>query len=220
MKEIAVLRAQTAYILGPGQLARLPILDIVEGLKERYSFKTVPEPAQLLQPAATSPGNFIFGKFGDVTIEFFQVLEVQNFGTALAATCRTSTDDATAFLDDLLKWIAKSHRIERKGVWPPQFLSQMEVEIETTISTRLEAFRTVGDAISNLLRSYGQPAEYEPIGVSLHCDPSKTNIPVPAAFVFERRTGIAYDSNHYYSQAPLKTSDHRAVIQELERLVS
>ena len=219
MKEITVLRAQTAQVFKAGQLQRLPLFDLVEEIKDRYNFRTAPSPEQILQPAASAPARFVFGKFGKVTIETFEVLEAMAVGVGLAAACRTSTDDSGAFLDHLVGWLSTEYKIEREPIWPTQFQSQMEVVVEGSIAKRLEGFSSIGDAISRLLRGYGQAAMFEPIGISLHCDPGQTQIPIPGYFTFERRAGLAYDQNRYFSQSPLKTSDHKAVIEQIERLL-
>jgi len=44
--------------------------------------------------------------------------------------------------------------------------------------------------------------------------------PTPAAFTCERDgRGARYEENKYFSQAPLRTGDHKAVLTELEKIL-
>jgi len=219
MKDVSVLRAQVVQVIKSGQLARLPLLDIVEQIKERYKFHSVPSPQELLQPIQNTPSTFTFGKFRENTIETFQVLDLANVGTVLAVICRTSTSHAEQFLADVFDCVDNTSRIDRSSIWPVLFQSNLEVVMEASVASKLASFQPVAQVVSNLLKRYGIQAQYEPVGVSLHFDTAVQKQPLPAPFVFERRTGAPYSENRYYSQAPLKTEDHKALLEQVEKMI-
>jgi hypothetical protein len=41
----------------------------------------------------------------------------------------------------------------------------------------------------------------------------------PPKFILERRAGIPFDKERYYSSAPIKTQDHITLLEEIERSI-
>jgi len=79
---------------------------------------------------------------------------------------------------------------------------------------------SIGAAISDRLERTSQiRAGFQPYGFSLAPDASEIIGLKPPPFRVERRGGTSDSFNHYFSTAPLRTSDHLAVIEELENLV-
>src|ERR1019366_7101267 len=81
----------------------------------------------------------------------------------------------------------------------------------------------LAELVTGLVRGYGFTAcpDYEPSSFILFFDNSKfTNPPTFAgSFLVDRRAGAGYEENRYYSQAPLRTADHIALLNELEKLL-
>jgi hypothetical protein len=75
--------------------------------------------------------------------------------------------------------------------------------------------KRISKEVSNNLKL---PYEFQPGGVSLGIDPEEQRIPVPA-FSIERREGVAFSENKYFSAAPVSTDTHLALIEEFERAV-
>jgi len=61
----------------------------------------------------------------------------------------------------------------------------------------------------------GQPLRYEATGINLVYDHMTTSFG-PAAFSVQRREGVPFSDNKYYSAAPVKTQIHIGLIEELE----
>jgi hypothetical protein len=51
----------------------------------------------------------------------------------------------------------------------------------------------------------------------MHYDSAAMPVPRPPEFSFERRAGVIYASNEYFSSAPLRTADHIRILHELEK---
>ncbi|MCR6734369.1 MAG: hypothetical protein NVV83_09910 [Afipia sp.] len=77
----------------------------------------------------------------------------------------------------------------------------------------------MGDLISKMLATYGQTsAAYKVSAVKMHYDVSGTPLPHNPEFVFERRTGMPYGSQVYFSSSALRTEDHLKILSVMEDL--
>ncbi len=227
MKTNAVLRAQSVLFLKPNLLNSAPVFDLVDAIKDRYSFREVPSTQSLLNPPPNQPATFIHGKLPPartVTVENLEVLNYIPHATAISATSRRSTNDADLFLNDLIEFVGNEFHIDTKPMFPRTYQSQLEVILDGSVKERLDFLRPLGEAITNLLKNYGFGATppYDPTGFSMYFDATKATNPVTLATVFtvERRAGMPFEENKFFSQAPLKTSDHEAVLEQLEKLLS
>jgi hypothetical protein len=227
MKTNFVLRAQSVMSLKPNVFANVPVFDLVDAVKERYSFREVPSTQSLLNPPSNQPATFIHGRLPSkrtVTVENLQVLNYAPHSTVVSAISRKSTDEADVFLNDMADFVGKEFHIDTKPISPTTYQSQLEVILNSSVKERFDFLQQLGQSITNLLKTYGFSAAplYEPTGFSMHFDATKPTEPVTLATVFtvERRAQMPFDENKYYSQAPLRTSDHEAVLEHVEKLLS
>jgi|SRR5208283_5537810 len=93
--------------------------------------------------------------------------------------------------------------------------------VSRPIGHAFEQVRQIGEAITNLVEGYGLKTcpEFEVISFAMHFDTNEPTLgkPVPTPFAVERRVGSPYEENKFLPQAPLKTSDHKAVLERLRR---
>jgi hypothetical protein len=183
-----------------------------------------------LNPQANPAANFAWGKAEldngrSVTIEGLIVQNFVNLATTISVITRTSTDDSDAVLADLAKWVASNFDMDASSVLPTNYLSQAEVILDSSISEGGFSFlNKLATRLTDLLKGYGFSAcpPFETTALFLYYDTTKITVPPTLAlnFSIDRRAGAAFSENKYFSQAPLKTNDHRAMIEELERLLS
>ncbi len=228
MKSTSVLRAQSVVSLRANVFGNVPVFDLVDAVKERYGFRVTPSTEDLLNPQPNKPATFVAGKFRaktrSITIENLQVLNFPPISTSVSAITRTSTDDSDLLLTDLETWVSAEFGIDCTNVFPRTYQSHLEVIITGSLAERLFVFKSLGDAITNLLKSYGFSScpTFEPIGMSMYFDTTKQTAPPTLAtpFTFERRAAAGYEENKYFSQAPLRTDDHIAVLTQLEQVLA
>ena len=68
---------------------------------------------------------------------------------------------------------------------------------------------------------YGlRPFKFDFGGLSLATDPTLYAGRKPVAFTLARRVNAPYSEKFFYSSAPLKTDDHVALLQQLEKALS
>jgi hypothetical protein len=220
MKSTTVLRAASFRSLGPRLLDPVILAELIEAVKTRYNFRQVPTVVE----ASEKPANFGYGeiKRGDSLIVIEQLL-VSYLGsvTSVGASTRTSTDDADFFLDDALKWISERYHLDIAPVFAPAYHSSLEIVFSEAISRRFQELRPIGQQITNLVKSYGQQncPDFELEGLSMHFEINPTLLPSPLPFSVQRRAGSRYAENKYFSQAPLRTGDHKAVLEQFEKVL-
>lgn len=219
MKISSTIRAQSIRTLKPRIFDPFSGFQLVEEVQEQYHFKQAPTPQEITNSA---PSNFVFGKIrnGDqeIAIEGMTITYFGNFATVVTAWTRTSTDDADFFLDSISKWMAEKHDLDLAPTLPMNYFSQLEVVLEKTLQKRLEGLQRFGESIGGLLRAYGfkDYPDFEPTGFSMHHDGTKPER-YAGSFSLERRAGASFESNKYFTQAPLKTFDHVALIEQIEK---
>jgi hypothetical protein len=221
MKSIIVLRAASFRSLGPRLLDPVILAELIEAVKTRYNFRQVPTVAE----ASEKPANFGYGeiKRGDslIVVEQLLVSYLGNSVTSVGASTRTSTDDADFFLDDTLRWISERYHLDIAPVFAPAYHSSLEIVFDESISRRFQELRPIGQAITNLVKSYGQQncPDFELEGLSMHFEINPALLPSPLPFSVQRRAGSRYAENKYFSQAPLRTGDHKSVLEQLEKIL-
>jgi hypothetical protein len=218
MNSFKVLRAAAFRGLKPRLFDAVIPLELIEAVKNKYGFTKAPGPNE--------PLDFQLGKLPEgnrvITVEQF-VLTFLTQVTSLGAATRTSTDDADFFLEHLIEWASKEFSLDSTRPFPPAYHSQVEFSFDKPLSSRFEEVRGIGRAITNIVKGYGlkQCPEFEFGGFSMHFDPDEPALPkpVPTPFAIERRVGSPYEENKYFSQAPLKTQDHKAILEQLEKIL-
>jgi hypothetical protein len=217
MKSVHTLRAAAFRGLRPRLFDRVIPQQLLEEIKEEYAFT---------QADIVPDGfRFTFGKFkkGAAQIYLEQVL-IQYFGieaTSIGAMTRSSTDDVDSFLDHFIPWMKQRYGIDEKRQSSPAYHSQLEFVLDKVLSDKFKPLQTIGEMIAKLMQDYGVDCPtFEMTSLSMHFDQTQYRLkPLPLAFAVERRVGVPFAENKYYSTAPLKTSDHKALLEYLEKIL-
>lgn len=223
MESFSVIRASAFRALKPWLFEKVIPLELISAVKQKYQFVT-PDAAAFSQNA---PVDFQAGKFQHngqiVGVEQFIVTYVGNRATSLGVSTRISSDASDAFLDSLIQWAAKEYGLDAKEVLPRSYFSQVEFVPSRPLSSHFTELGEFGEAITSYVQGYGLEncPSYEFGGFSMHFDLVKHDnmTPRPQPFAIERRVGSSYDERKYFSQAPLRTQDHKAVLERLERIL-
>jgi hypothetical protein len=224
MKSFTVLRAAAFRGLKPQLFETVAPLELIEGVKRKYEFLKFPSLER-----ANEPFDFQVGKLKHgsrvLKIDQFVVSYIGTEATSIGAASRTSSNDADLFLDDLIDWFSKEFDLDVSIRFPSAYHSQAEFVLseKARLSNRLKELSELGKGITNIIHGYGSTKcpEFELNTLAMHFDLTNTTLPKPIAtpFSFERRVGTPYDENKYFSQAPLKTQDHKAVLEQLEKIL-
>jgi hypothetical protein len=186
--------------------------DLVKDLRARYSFLTAPKDDDLFtdppKGAELKHGKLVF-KDETVVIDKLVI-----FNDGIAVDTTSSTDNSDRFLDDLLEWAKDGLPKAQIGV--RYYLSHVEMRMSKPLGDYVHHFRSIGENITALLKSYGiMVPQYEPTALNLHFDQLGKVSPIPGVFYIDRRQGRPFSDNLWFSQAPLRTGDHVALLRHL-----
>ena len=94
------------------------------------------------------------------------------------------------------------------------------MRLDSPLGVYVPKFRTIGEQLTVLLKERYEieVPSYEVSTIHLHFDLVGKLNPQPAAFLVERRLNVPYSHNVWFAQAPLRTTDHVAILQKLESL--
>lgn len=214
---LSVLKARVLWFMDIQELnprGRSLFPEVVDALESKYDFQRVPKSASDLSKEGGI--ELVQGSFEVRPNEFIDV-NFTVFNDGVMADTRSSTKDSEAFLGDLFDFLAKgtfgieySPDLIRKKACISEILIQTEKSLHT-INPNLSKFANRLNELSG-----GKYPQFDISGVIFRTDQT---VPFPPApFQFERRVGVSFSENRYYSQAPFDTDEHRALLQEFESL--
>jgi hypothetical protein len=215
MELIAVSLARVVAFLELNAIDPRGLTSVSESLKalsERYAFEKTP---QSIAELDFSKGvELSSGRLGDIRID-----KVTLFANAISIDTHSSTDDAESVLADVIDW-AKDFA---GGVVVPNrqgrvsniiFRSDLKIaELHTVLSG---IATTVSSYVSGVLR---QQFSFEPSAIFIGCDHTQTSL-TPVAFSVDRRSGVPFSDNSYFSVAPVPTKLHIELIEQLEKALA
>jgi hypothetical protein len=195
----------------PGGQLYLP--EAFEKVKQRYAFTIVP---QIDEPAKDGWG-FLIGKYDNA-----QIQEMRIYSDGIIVTSSSNMDILDRFLIDLLKWSETELGLITTGLAKPEkhYESCLIVRADTDLSKVYNPNEKLSKIFSEYLdvNVVGRPP-YQLTGLVAECDPeTNKNQRRPHRFSIERRVGMPFKSNVYYSWAPLTTNAHLALLQQMESL--
>jgi hypothetical protein len=215
MKLLSVVLARTAWLFDFGQFnpKGLNLWPVCERLIEKYHFAAHPKHLLDLdedKSLAFKVGSFTNAKRESVTINF----SIYNNG--LAVDAYSSTDDSADFLQQVTGFVATEFGL----IIPPDVyrlsLSQLEVESEFALSAVHPALLTIAQTLSSCASTVdGKPRNFDFGALQLWAEDWNPTT-APAYFRFERKIGQPFSSNHYFSQAALKTQEHFELLKLFE----
>jgi hypothetical protein len=135
-----------------------------------------------------------------------------------------TTEDADIILDDIISLMEGTygfHDLAKRG--DRVYGSSLIVEFDEAVEQYISVFEGIEKLITPAYKSaFNIKQEVKIERFAFACDP--TELPAAkaqfvASFTIERRAGHPFDENRYFCGAPLKTSDHIALIEAIERVM-
>jgi len=186
-------------------------------LAARYEFRKFPGIEQLLS-------NQEFQTFGVGKFQDCQIQELRIYGDGVIVDSKSDTDLLDAFLDDFIAWFLSEFKLQFVQPHMPERHHESTVTVRTTkkISSLLTGFGAVSAELNKLLAKENyKPRTFLASGFNLDADPAqKGSRRKEMRFVFDRKANAPYEDGLYYSQCPLPTKDHLALLDFIESLAS
>lgn len=194
---------------------QLYVPDAVEKLALRYKFVKYPTLAELGE--RRNALSFGVGKFADTQISKF---EVYNDGFVVEA--KTNSKVLDAFMDEVVAWSAETFGFRVAGNSKPErhHESTLIVTAGTDIAKAFAPRAEIVEALNKALGKEGYaPRKFQAAGMIMSPDPTaEGSKKIEPRFLIDRRMGLPFAENVFYSQAPLPTDDHLAVLERVEDL--
>lgn len=206
----AIAQIET-FELNPKGLIFLP--DFVRAIIEEFQFQKFPKTIEEIDEAKGI--EFAVGKFKELSIKRFSI-----FPKATVVETRSSTDDSKKILHEILTWASSKFHANYKSGMIKKWLYVSSL----TFKSDILLMDTIGGALSNLSgnvssaieEAIGENLEYRPAAINLTHDLLVRKYPL-APFTIQRRAETPFSENKYFSEAPLPTNSHIAILEKLEQ---
>jgi len=185
--------------------------DIVQEIAQHYNFHKSPK---TLEEFDDSKGvEFLEGKIGGRVIQKFTI-----WNTLLVVETRSSTADSKQILEEMLEWGAAKfglnyHRgMIRRFAYISNLTFYSDVPLLSVSPALTKLAKKTTQALSEI---WQEPIQYEPVNFVVGHDPMARKYPI-APFSITRRAESKFSENKYFSEAPLPTDTHLALLEEFE----
>lgn len=185
--------------------------ELAQKVLQRYSFVKFPNVDDLQRESQT----FGLGKFQELQVD---ELKVYSDGVIVSGKCNTGMLEA--FVADLFGWIKAEFGLEELSILKPEmhFESGLLFRPKVDITTILSPPKRVANLIERTMLEATQE-EYQPTTIYFEADTvGLSGRRRPNRFTVERRIGLPFSANVFYSQAPLRSESHFALLEGLEAL--
>lgn len=217
MKFICTKLARTIWVVDMNHLnvEGRSLLDLFQGIGKRYRFGRYPQGLTDYNKEGAlefNSGTFLKGANADLRVG----LTIYNNG--LAADSLSSTDNSEAFLQDIAAWAAKKHSfnfdsalIKRKS-----HISQIEVQFENELPLVNPKLNFLPEKLySQIVPFDGTLMEYRFGGISSWTEDLQKERSLNS-FRLERKWNTPFETNIYFSTAPMTTQQHVSILNEIE----
>jgi hypothetical protein len=189
--------------------------DLVEALVKKYRFVKYPQKPE--EFVAQNGITFEMGEANGTVID-----KISIFPGGVALDTRKGTNVSEELLAETLQWAAEEFDLHfrpefiRRKVYVGTLLVQSDVAlIEVN-----PALQRIAEIVSKQVSGdTGRNLVYVPASLGIGYDKQTTTF-TPSAFTVERREGVPFSDNVYFSNAPLPTQLHLQLLAEIENAVT
>lgn len=184
---------------------------------EKYSFQSYPKSIAETDDAQKA---FIFktGTFqaGQDAI----VVNLSLYNDGIVAESWASTEKTDAFLGEVLHTAAVRYGLvyTPEMVRTKQYVSEVTIRLDYSLSRLNPQFASFSEELTTIFRKHNLP-HFEPTGILFGQDSSGTSYK-PPSFVIERKAGVPFNANRFWSKSPFTTTEHLNMLREFEKLLT
>lgn len=193
------------------------LLDALNAIAKRYRFAKFP--AHLLDYDQRGGLSFLSGTFDRDGRDIRVGLTV--FTNGIQGDTLSSTDDSEAFLQDVREWLAGAFdfAIEDELITAKAYQSQLEVQMQGNVASLNPRLGEFAEYLSDkAIGIDGKKHKFAVGGFLIFPNDIGANA-APHPFRFERKYGVPFDDNVYFTQAQVRTGEHVEMLEKLEKLL-
>lgn len=211
MELIAVQLARVAAfleILSLDPKGQTTVPEGIAGFAKRYAFQKSPQ--SVAEMDFQKGVQFAAGRHRNVAIE-----QIQLFNNGIAIDTRSSTDNCLLILQDILDNVMSTMGVS-VGPTKRHFVSQIAFRSDLKLSLLHPMLQPIADRLgAETSSALNHPIIFEPTAILIGPDTSQLKL-TPSMFSIERRIETPFGENTYFSGAPLTTTEHFELIEEVE----
>ncbi|MGH9682195.1 MAG: hypothetical protein ACRD4S_01075 [Candidatus Acidiferrales bacterium] len=183
--------------------------DLVKALVARYDFQKFP---QSVQDFDEEKGvTFAVGHFAGTVIEEFII-----YTYGLMLDTRTSTKESKRLLEEAMHWASKELGLACKPAKRWQYASQLTFYSKLLLTNGHSAFRRLAEGTAKAVNeTLGENRTYELTSIFIDYDQLERKHAL-GRFSIQRRDNTPFSENKYFSDAPLPTDLHIALLEQFE----
>ena len=215
MQLTSVLLARYFGLIQTGELnlnGDLYYPEMIKALVAQYGFIKYPTDFDTLDESKGI--EFIGGRSGKRVIEKLVILDSGIY----LDTCANTATSQELWLE-LMEWAVQTlgATFEPGMVKRHVYVSNVTFHSEAPILAVNPFLETIASVVTGEVeKNYKKRLAYESAGISIHFDMESTKLGT-AAFTVQRRDGVPFRENKYFSSAPLKTDLHLELLQQWEK---
>lgn len=186
--------------------------DFIRAVAERYKFQKFPKNFE--ETSEEKGVVFEEGKSGNIVIQKFTI-----FQTLLAIETRSGTTDSKRVLEEMLLWGAAKFGLN----YTPDTIKRFAYVSDLTFHSDVPLLDAACDPFvalaartsAALSEIWQEPIQYYPANLAVAHDPMARHYGI-APFSITHRAETRFSENKYFSEAPLPTDMHIALLEEFE----
>jgi hypothetical protein len=191
---------------------------VVDAVANRYSFAKLPDFGLPKTEIDKSGIRFETGVL-ETNAGPINIIDFTVFGDGVVIGAKT-TEDGELFWSDAFNWLRAEHGFRNFNTPPDlRFLSQIVVEFERPLAKLMANYAEISSSVSKVIsKIYDEeiPMGFARFDLEFDKIGSKSSLVVPK-FIIERRVLIPFERERYICGAPMRTLDHIAILEEIER---
>lgn len=220
MQKISVALARSIWLFDTNDLnptGKSIFPDILLWLGERYSFQTFPKSTADVDQEKKG---YIFKTGEFQTDEDAITVNFSLFNDGVVADTWASTDKADAFLDELLRAAASKYGLTYRSdmIRTKQYISELVVQLDHSLWNLNPKLVQYCNALNEIFAKH-RLAPFEMTGALFGVDVSASAYKPPGLLI-ERKLGVPFSDNRFWSKSPFTTKDHLFALEEFEKLLA
>lgn len=151
----------------------------------------------------------------------FAVTDFMVFNDGIVAVAE-KTEWAELFLEDITRWVTAEFGFREpvSGI-RKAYGSTLVVDFDTQLSSLFASYSAIATLISShtvKIAANGQPMQFSRMDFEVD-NTNRSQLAVPK-FILERRAGVKFAQERFFSVAPMHTADHVKVLAQIEKLAA
>jgi len=185
-------------------------------LAEKYAFQTFPKSTTELD---SDKKGYLFKAGAFQTDEDAIIVNFSFFNDGVVAETWASTEKGDLFLDEVLRSVARKYGLTyRPEMIRKQYVSELVVSLDHPLGNINPRIARFCQMMTDMFRRHNLPP-FEMTGMIFASDTSATAYK-PPGFGVERKLGVPFADNRFWSRSPFTTGEHLRVLEEFEQMLA